>query len=128
MSGSVLGVVAFMVIAGSMAIWFQRIRRVDIPQNRSVFVACWSVGALLGVVALTQEPGWIGGVPAGIAAVAGALFVGLVYISPQRVAADAIRIGEPLREFTALDENGDEFAIASTAGKPVLLKFFRGHW
>jgi peroxiredoxin len=33
-----------------------------------------------------------------------------------------------LRDFTALDEHGREFALASTAGRPLLLKFFRGHW
>jgi peroxiredoxin len=37
-------------------------------------------------------------------------------------------VGETLRDFSALDENGERFELASTAGRPVLLKFFRGHW
>jgi hypothetical protein len=128
MTGSVLGFVAFLLVAGSMALWARRIRRVRIPKDRRGFVACWVGGAALGVLALTRDPGWLGGVPAGIAAVAGSVFSVLVSISPQRVADNAVRVGERLRAFTAPDENGDEVSIASFAGRPVLLKFFRGHW
>jgi hypothetical protein len=111
-----------------MALWAQRIKRVQIPADRRGFVACWVGGAALGILALTQGAGWVGGIPAGIAAVAGTFFSALVYISPQKVADNAVQVGESLRGFTALDENGDDFSIASVAGKPVLLKFFRGHW
>ena len=128
MSGTVLGILAFALVAGSMALWFQRIQRVQIPKDRRLFVASWAAGGLLGILALTWSPGWIGGLPAGIAAFAGIFFTVLYFISPQKVAENAIRVGEPLRDFTAMDENGDEFAISSTAGKPTLLKFFRGHW
>jgi hypothetical protein len=123
-----LAVAAFVLVAGSMTLWFRRIQRVDIPRDRRAFVACWLAGALLGVVALIQGPGWVGGTLAGIAIAAGALFSTLVYISPQKVAGHAIQVGERLRDFTALDEHGDEFSTADVAGKPVLLKFFRGHW
>lgn len=123
-----MGVVAFLLVAGSMALWARRIKRVQIPTDRRGFVACWVGGAALGILALTQGAGWVGGIPAGIAALAGILFSALVYISPQKVADNAIRVGESLRDFTAVDENGDDFSIGSIAGRPVLLKFFRGHW
>lgn len=128
MTGAVLGVLALLVVAGSMAMWVRRMRNVDIPEDRRGFVACWAGGAGLGIVALTHGAGWLGGVSAAIAAVAGTFFSALVYISPQKTAGNAIRVGERLREFTAPDDNGDDFAIASTLGKPILLKFFRGHW
>lgn len=128
MNGTALGIVSFLVVAGSMGLWFLRIRRVAIPTDRRAFVASWVGGAALGIFALTQGPGWVGGIPAGLAAVAGLVFSALVYVSPQKVADDAIRVGERLREFTAPDENGADFRVASLAGKPVLLKFFRGHW
>lgn len=128
MTGLVLGVLAFLLVAGPMALWAQRIKRVQIPTDRRGFVACWLGGAALGILALTQGAGWVGGIPAGIAAVAGIFFSALVYVSPQRVADNAVQVGESLRDFTALDENGDDFSIASVAGKPLLLKFFRGHW
>jgi hypothetical protein len=128
MVGAALGFVALALVASSMALWFARIKRVQIPADRRGFVACWLGGAALGVIALTEGAGWLGGIPAGIAVLAGSFFSVLVVISPQKVADDAVRVGESLRAFTALDENGAEFSIASTAGKPLLLKFFRGHW
>jgi hypothetical protein len=128
MTGTALGFVAFALVAGSMALWFGRLKRVRIPADRRGFVACWAGGAALGILALTQGAGWVGGLLAGIATLAGTFFSVLVLISPQKVADDAVRVGESLRAFTALDENGADFSIASTAGKPVLLKFFRGHW
>ncbi len=128
MIGNALGVFAFLLVAGAMALWFQRMKQVRIPRDRRGFVACWAVGAGLGVLALTQGEGWVTGISAGCAAVAGTLFCALVYISPQKVADNAVQVGESLRGFTAPDENGDDFSIASVAGKPVLLKFFRGHW
>lgn len=128
MSGTLLGVFAFLLVAGSMALWFRRMKSVSIPMDRRGFVACWIGGAGLGIFALTEGAGWIGGIPATLAVLAGTLFSGLVLVSPQKVADHVIRVGESLREFTAPDENGDDFAIASLSGKPVLLKFFRGHW
>ena len=98
------------------------------PEGSQGFAACWVGGAGLGIFALTQGAGWIGGIPAGLAALAGTFFSVLVLVSPQKVADSAIQVGERLREFTAPDENGDAFAISSVAGSPVLLKFFRGHW
>jgi hypothetical protein len=123
-----LGIIALLLVAGSMALWFRRIQEVEIPEDRRGYVAFWVGGAALGVIALIQEAGWIGGIPAGIAILAGSFFSVLVLVSPQKAAADAIRVGESLRVFTALDENGDEFSLAGFSGKPVLLKFFRGHW
>lgn len=128
MSATLLGFVSLAVLVGSFGLWFRRIQRVQIPEDRRPWVATWLAAAALGIYALSQGPGWIGAIPAGVGAIGGIFVSVLVYISPQRVADDAIRVGERLRDFTALDENGNEFAIASTAGTPVLLKFFRGHW
>ena len=128
MSGTMLGIIALLLVAGSTALWFRRIQKVEIPEDRRGYVAFWIGGAALGVFALIQGAGWIGGIPAGIAVLVGSFFSVLVLVSPQKAADDAIRAGESLRDFTALDENGEEFSLAGLAGKPVLIKFFRGHW
>ncbi len=123
-----LGILAFLMLAGSMAIWFRKIQTVQIPENRFAFVATWAISGLLGVTALVQGVGWIGGILAGIAAIAGIFFTVLFFISPQKVGSDAIQVGARLPAFNAPDEHGETFESSSIAGKPVLLKFFRGHW
>ncbi len=128
MTATALGLVAFLLVAGALVEWFRRIRGVRIPRDRRGFVACWLGGAALGAIALAQGPGWVGGLPAGLATLGGLVLSGLVAISPQRVAENAIRVGESLRDFTAPDDQGEAFPIASLAGSPILLKFFRGHW
>ncbi len=62
-----------------------------------------------------------------------AIFIGsllpfTVAISRQEVAADAIRVGDTIPHFTAVDEHGQLFDSDSLRGHPVLIKFFRAHW
>jgi hypothetical protein len=127
-SPTALAFVALLLAAGSAARWFQLALQVRLPQRRTTFLLVWAASALLGAFALSQGPGWVGGIAAGIALFIGAFLLGTSAIGPQQVAPDAIRVGESLRAFSAPDENGERFEIASTAGRPVLLKFFRGHW
>jgi hypothetical protein len=101
---------------------------VRLPASRTPFVVAWLGGALLGAVALTGGAGWIGGIAAALAVAAGATLSLLVAISGQAAAADAIRVGESLRPFTALDDRGEPYGLTGMSGHPVLLKFFRGHW
>ncbi len=126
--GTLLGFAALLVIVGSVAIWFRAARQVALPQNRIAFVTAWAGGAVLGLIALLLGPGWLGGVPATLALLAGSFLTVLVGISRQQVASDAVVVGESLRAFTAPDDSGQIFDSASLAGKPTLLKFFRGHW
>jgi uncharacterized oligopeptide transporter (OPT) family protein len=127
-STTVLAFLALLLIVGSVIFWFRLALSVRLPENRTGFVLIWASGTLLGVIALVQGAGWISGIPAGLAVFIGIFLLFTVTISPQQVAPDAIAVGEALRDFSALDENGERFELASTAGRPVLLKFFRGHW
>jgi uncharacterized oligopeptide transporter (OPT) family protein len=128
MNATALAFLALLLAVGSAVIWFRRAFAVQLPENRTGFILVWVASVLLGVAALTQGAGWIVGIPAGIALALGCFFLFTVAIGPQEVAPDAVSVGEALRDFGALDENGEHFELASTAGRPVLLKFFRGHW
>jgi hypothetical protein len=128
MPDSVLGWLALLVIGASTAEWFRRARAVALGGSRAPYVAAWALGAGGGIVALMGSPGLPGGVAAGVAAFAGLLFLGLFAISRQAVAPGAVKVGDRLRDFTALDEHGDPFTLSSTFGHPILIKFFRGHW
>ena len=128
MSADTLAFVALFLVVGSAALWFHRARGVRIPSNRSAFVASWVLGALLGVAALVQGDGFLGGIPAGLAVFVGCFLLFTVSISRQKLGSNAIRVGATLPDVDAPDENGESFALSSLRGKPVLLKFFRGHW
>jgi hypothetical protein len=127
-NATTIAFVALLVIAGSTARWFQLALSLRLPEKRGGFVLAWAVGALLGVVALVQGAAWGGAIAAGLAVFVGSFLLFTAAIGPQLAAPNAVRVGEPLREFTAPDESGEPFELANLAGGPVLLKFFRGHW
>ena len=128
MSSTALGFAALLLLVGSVVLWFRALGAVRIPENRSGFVTVWLAAGALGVAALVAGGGWVGGVPAVLAIVGAAFFCFTVSISRQDVAADVIAVGATLPDFTAIDENGQVFEASSLAGRPVLIKFFRGHW
>lgn len=128
MHGNAFGFLALLLVVGAGVVWFRAAGRVRLPNNRSVFVASWLAGVACGIAALVQGAGWIGGVPAVVSIIGGSFLTFTVAISRQQVAADVIAVGQTLPDFDAVDENGDGFEASSLAGKPVLIKFFRGHW
>ena len=128
MSDFSLGLTSLFIFAFSVYLWIRAIKRVEIPENRIPFIAAWAVAAGMGVMALVGNPGWLGGIAAAIATFGSMFLTFTIAISDQKVGGDAIRVGSPIPEFTALDEHGDTFNSQSLAGHPVLIKFFRGHW
>jgi hypothetical protein len=128
MTGTSLGFASLLVMAISLAHWFRAMGRVAIPKNRGAYLATLGLAAGLGVAALLGEPGWLGGIPAGIGIFGSVMFFFLVSISRQKVGAGAIRVGATIPDFRAPDEHGQSFDSRSLAGHPVLIKFFRGHW
>jgi hypothetical protein len=128
MNGMMLGLVAFVLFAVTTAHWFRLALSLRHPQNRTPWVMGWAGAVLLGGAAFSQSPGLIGGITAGLAMSAGAFLLFTIGISRQQVAPDAVTLGAQLPAFDAIDDAGESFALASLAGGPLLLKFFRGHW
>ena len=126
--GTTLGVLALVLAAATVALWFRQIGQVDIPEDRTTYVICFLSAAALGVGAFLTGVRWFGGVAAALAIIIGSFFPFTVAISRQEVAANAIRVGDSIPVFSALDENGEVFESTTLAGKPALIKFFRGHW
>ena len=126
--GTTLGVLALAVAAATVVLWFRRIGQVDIPEDRTTYVIFFLSAVALGVGAFVAGARWFGGVAAVLAIVIGSFFPFTIAISRQEVAANAIRVGDSIPVFSALDENGETFESKTLAGKPALIKFFRGHW
>ena len=120
-----LGVVALVVVLGTLARWFQRAWRVNVPDTPYAFQAIAGLGLVLGVVALAVgPPGTAAWWAIGVAVV----FLYLSSTGAQKVQGETMEIGDALPAFSAVDSNGDTFDSASLSGSRVLLKFFRGHW
>jgi hypothetical protein len=128
MTDLVIGFAALAVTATTTGLWFVAIRRVRIPENRSVFVAAWGLGAALGGVALMGVPGWLGGLAACVATIVSLFLLLTLAISPQRVGEDVMRVGGMMPAFSAIDADDQLFDSTQLAGNPALIKFFRGHW
>jgi len=128
MTGNALGTIALLLLVATTALWFRAAMRVQLPRDRRGYVSAWVTALALGVAALAVGTEGIGTAPAVLAVVGSGFLLGLIAISPQQVADDAIGVGETLRDFTAAEDTGASFELARTRGKPLLLKFFRGHW
>ena len=128
MSGDGLGLLAAAVVLGTGVVWVRLIRAVRVPRVRAPYLAMMGVGALLGVAALARGVGAVGGVAAWVAILAGGFFVVLRLQSAQASGEPTAKPGGPIPDFSATDDEGNPFALASLSGRPFLLKFFRGHW
>ncbi len=126
--GTTLGIAAFGVAALTMVVWFRQINQVDIPENRIVFAIFFISAVALAICAFVMRTRWFGAIPALVAIVIGGFFPFSMTISRQETATTGIQVGQTMPQFKALDRNGDWFESASLEGKPVLMKFFRGHW
>lgn len=120
-----LAYLALFLVLGATGRWMWLTYRVRMPETPTLFVATWGGGAVLGVVALLLGKG---GGPAITAVALGSMLVFLASTSAQKLGTKPIAVGDLLMDFEALDENGEPFQFSSLFGKPILLKFFRGHW
>jgi hypothetical protein len=128
MTGSLIGFVALVLVVQAGFLWWRLMREVRVGERRSLVLLVVAAGVGLGVLALARGPGLVGGVAAGLAIVAGSLFLGLQALGRQSRGAPAVAVGRPVLDFTAPAADGRPFALASLRGRPYLLKFFRGHW
>jgi cytochrome oxidase Cu insertion factor (SCO1/SenC/PrrC family) len=128
MHGTLLGFASLALALVNATWFFGRMQRVALPQNRIAHDLLWAAALALGVAALASGAGWLGGVPAALGALAGGFMLLLRLGSAQAKNAPAVAVGGEILDFTAPDENGAPFSLSRIAGKPFLLKFFRGHW
>lgn len=127
-TGTKLGILALALAVACGALWTYHIRQVTIPEDRTAFVVVFLTAAALGIAAFFKGTNWVGGVPAGIAIFIGLLLPFTIAVSPQKVTASVIKVGDTIPRFTAPDDKGEIFDSKSLHGHLVLIKFFRAHW
>jgi cytochrome oxidase Cu insertion factor (SCO1/SenC/PrrC family) len=82
----------------------------------------------LAVAAFASGTGLAGGLAAAAALGLAGGYLVLTQISGMPAAPMAVAVGQEAPDFTAPDSNGEPLTLSSLRGRPVLLKFFRGHW
>ena len=120
-----LGLFALLLLIAATTHWFFRTWQVNIPKNSIAYKIAWLTGLLMGCFAYYQSTSdpfapWAMGV--------GAMMVYLVFTGGQKITGETIDVGDDLPIFSAVDEFGNNFESTQLSGKPILLKFFRGHW
>jgi hypothetical protein len=126
--GTSLGFIALAMAVGLVLFWFRQVNLVALPQDTTLFVAAFFAVAVLGIATFIVGTRWFGGIPAVGAIIVGAFMTGTVYISPQKVADNPVKVGDLIPQFVALNDDGERFNSSDLTGKPTLIKFFRGHW
>jgi len=118
---------------GAFATYLSSIPSGKVPARPLGHLALQGVGALLGIGGIATAIASGGGVVApavsgGLALTVSGLFG---YLYSQRATPLGnlrVKVGDPLRPFTALTPEGGTFESASLRGRRILLKFFRGQW
>jgi len=126
--GNALAWLGFALVLAAGTLWVRRMNAVAIPESRGGFMAAFGAGAGLGVASFALGNGTLAAIAAGVAIVLGGLMILLWAMGGHDDAPVAVTVGGPILDFTAPDENGAPFDLASLRGRPYLLKFFRGHW
>lgn len=128
-TGTKLGIASMLLALGAGMLWFYLVRQVSLPDNRLPFVIAFLTAAALGVSAYIKGTSLPGGLPPIVGIFIGLLLPLTIYISPQVLEEGAaIKVGDTIPHFTAIDGNGEAFDSDSLHGHLVLIKFFRAHW
>jgi len=128
MSGQALGFFALALVGATGALWFRRLNQLRAGEVRGLVIGLMGVAAAVALLAFGLGAGLAGGLAAGLALAVSGVFLVLQPFSGQARTQPAVRVGGPILDFTAPNDAGEPFDLASLRGKPFLLKFFRGHW
>jgi hypothetical protein len=113
---------------GVVLLWFRQANLVALPQDRTLFVVAFVAAGMLGIATFIVGTRWFGGIPAVGAIIVCAFMTFTIYISPQKVADNPVKVGDVIPQFVALNDDGERFNSGELTGKPTLIKFFRAHW
>lgn len=112
----------------AMVLWFSRVQKVAIPDDRRLFLVLWTLGGGLGLISMFMSDATLISINAGSLALISGWGILIFYNLAGQRAASAIEPGQKIPEFTATDDAGNQFHASDFHGRTLLIKFFRGHW
>lgn len=128
MNGLFLSILAFAIVLATGFRWFRLAYAVSLPENRFGFVASTLIGVGLAIAGLILGAGLAGAVLSTLSILLGGFFLFTVSISEQKGGSGKLQPGSSLLSFSTPDHLGNTFDSSALDGRPILLKFFRGHW
>ena len=128
MDGDILAFLSCVLVFISVGYYYSRMRAVDVPKWPVMSLFLKIIAVFVGVMALAYGVSAIGGIALGIGFFIAGMFFIFLMISTLPKVKSAVEVGKSFVDFTTLDSDGNEFALSSLLGKPILLVFYRGHW
>ena len=128
LTGFRVALFALLVVAGTWATYWARIKALRVPRRPIAYITAMVASIALATWSFVVGPGLGGGALAMMAIAGAGMLLFSTFMSPLPVTTPAVAAGEPILPFTAKDHAGNDFDLGSLAGRPYLLKFFRGHW
>ncbi|GAB4159707.1 MAG: hypothetical protein Fur0021_30870 [Candidatus Promineifilaceae bacterium] len=122
------GLLAFAIVRGNRIWYARKVKALRVPRRPLAHQLLAGGGAVVAVFTLTRSLDVIGFLLAAVALIAGIRFIYTTLSSRLPGKQIAVRRGQPALNFTALDGHGEPFTLSSLSGRPILIKFFRGHW
>ena len=127
-NGFTLALSASLIVGVTWFVVWQRIRALEVARTPVAHMLSFFVGLLFAVTALLSSPGWAGGALAIMAILGAGTFLFSYYVSELPKSVSGLRPGERYRDFSLPSAEGAPFSLSSLDGRPILLKFYRGHW
>jgi hypothetical protein len=126
--GTLLGIASLLTAGVTTGLWWRGMQAVSLPLDRTRFFMAWGLALAFGFAAWFHAPGWLGGGAAALGMLLGGMFLVLGALSGQEDRTPTVAVGDAMPDFSAPSDSGEVFASTALAGRPYLLKFFRGHW
>ncbi len=123
-----LALAGFLIVHVPMFYYFTLIGREKVPVSVLPYNVAMVLGVALGLGGIIAAPALATGVLGGFAVAMGAFFLWLMSMRKLPDGTLIAKLGEPLPELSAPDQDGQLVRLADLRGQRVMLNFFRGSW
>lgn len=123
-----LGVLGTLVVIGTLGYWVSAVIRVRVPTNLNPIRGALVVGGLACLATGVASPSTALSVMGFVGFALAFLFLSLDRIATLPRQRPSVEVGSPVPAFSSPTSEGDTFELLIPPGRPLLLKFFRGHW
>jgi peroxiredoxin len=126
--GLALTAASLLATLGNLATHYPKIKSNHAPLRPRREQALMVVALLLAGSGFFLQPGIVGYMLGGVAAILAVMFLVATATSDLPKKKLSVGVGAVAPDFTATDASGREFRLSDLRNRPVLLKFYRGFW